>query len=161
MRSQDPDYTVLREAFSFLCFEHFLLFIVKCIVSALVLCQPLMRRWCWKLQFQISINLIPCLYCLCLSTWYPHLPVSRWAQSGSHSLLMGINKLQKHHIAIQLPPTGRLCENIWCFSHKCLFSSWPSELFISNYHFYCSCWSSLSQSLLSFLPAVQSFCSTL
>lgn len=41
MRSQDPDCTVLRETFSFLCFEHFLPFIVKCIVSALVLCQSL------------------------------------------------------------------------------------------------------------------------
>ncbi len=36
--------------------------------------------------------------------WHPHFPVSRWAQSGSHSLLMGINKLQKHQKAIKLPP---------------------------------------------------------
>lgn len=49
-----------------------------------------MRCWCWTFQ---SIWVLSGLYCLCLSacglTWHPLLPVSRWAQSGSHSLLMG------------------------------------------------------------------------
>lgn len=97
--------------------------------------------WC-SMQFYRLIKLKPVsLTGLFLSgygvPWHPHFPVSRWGQSGgSHSLLMGINKLQQHHIAIQLPPTDCLCENILCFSHKCSFSSWPSELFISNYHLY-------------------------
>jgi len=102
MRSENPDCTVC---------VFFLPFTVECIVSLLVLCQSLPHV---ALMLNISINLIPVWTLLPLSL---HLRLNLASTSPSlqmgpvwvsHSLLMGINKLQK--IAIQLPHVGHLCK---------------------------------------------------